>query len=398
MSYFHIAEENFPLTAFGCGPDCPCSTCRSPGLGFGERYIKAERDIEPPPAPPPPATPRVASEAEQTAGWFGEPLVHHPALLGLIPFSVPQTQPTVPNARAIVRLISQFHGVPWRVPFAVLEHEGGVRLFRHRDGVMQTTDGAKTGAIRSMPRALKLVTTGRSLNDPISDTNLNVSVRAEFRRRLAVQIACGIQELKSNLDRFSQYVALALIAYNAGSGNASRVVTRGASTRRPAGTNDAMWEDMCRFAASLYHQPASQVRVTRPCIWQCDKNIPAWFQHCAVFDRQSGQQLIAYKYLRSFTACIGHPSPPIADCNANTHGQRRAGGATERCQRSRVGALDKIYNPSLLGPAYRTAVANLLAAIPDDGFPLKAVGGRLVKMPHASGPVAPVVGPFDGLT
>src|SRR5262245_4236590 len=75
MSYFHIAEENFPLAGFGCGADCPCTACRSTRLGLGERYITAERDIEQLRLPFP-ASPTAAytapPEAEQTAGWFGE--------------------------------------------------------------------------------------------------------------------------------------------------------------------------------------------------------------------------------------------------------------------------------------------------------------------------------------
>ena len=347
---------------------------------------------------PPPAVSGSGTSGFYGLTGLGEPVVPNPALLGLVALSTPQTAATVANALAIVRLISQFHSIPWRVPFVVLEHEGGVRLFNHHDGVMQTTDGAKTGAIRSMPRDLKLVITGRSMNDPINAADLNTSVRGEFPRRLAVQIACGIQELKNNLDQFNNYIALALIAYNAGSGNAARVVTGGQQTSRPRSMSDALWETNCRFAAMLYHQPMSQLRITRPGVWQCDKNIPAWFQHYVVFDRQSGVQLIAFKYLRSFQACIPGTPPPRADCNATTHGQRRAGSGNEQCQNTRAGALDKIYNPSQLAPAYRTAVATLLAAISDDGFPLKAQNGRMVKMPHASGPVAPQAGPFDGLS
>src|SRR3954470_19852769 len=83
-------------------------------------------------------------------GGYGESVVAPlPALAALAPLSTPQTTPAVANALDIVRMISQFHSIPWRVPFVVLEHEGGVRIFNHHDGVMQTTDGAKTGAIRS---------------------------------------------------------------------------------------------------------------------------------------------------------------------------------------------------------------------------------------------------------
>ncbi len=325
------------------------------------------------------------------------PAAMHPALAGLVPLSSPQTAANVANALAIVRLISVYRRVPWRVAFVVLEHEGGVRKFNHNDGVMQTTDVAKMPAIRSMRRDLKLVITGRALGDPIPEATLNASVRAEFPRRLAVQIACGVQELKRNLDQFSQYIALALVGYNAGSGSAARVVTRGASSRRPRGMSDDQWENLCRFAASLYHQQGSQLRITRPGVYQCDKNLRTWAAHYAVFDPRSGTQLIAYKYLRSFQGCIRSTPPPNADCTVATHRERRPGSGEERCGPTRVGALDKIFNPGLLAGAYRQAIAGVLGVIPDDGYPLKAENGRLVKMPHASGPVRPQAGPFDGI-
>src|SRR4029450_8351231 len=179
-------------------------------------------------------------------GWFAEAPPPPTAVVNLIPFCQPQTQATVANALSIARLISQFHGIPWRVPFVILEHEGGVRVFRHRDGVMQVIDVAKPGAIRAMPRELKLVLAGRALADQIATAALDAEVRTEFPRRLAVQIACGTQLLKKALARFGGYVALAYIAYRAGGGNAARVVTRGRATNRPAGTTDEQWESMCR--------------------------------------------------------------------------------------------------------------------------------------------------------
>src|SRR6266542_645258 len=326
-------------------------------------------------------------------GWFAEqppPQV----VFDLIPFCQAQTQATVANALSIVRLISRFHGIPWRVPFVILEHEGGVRAFGHRDGVMQVTDAAKPRAIQAMPRELKLVLTGRALADQLATAALDAAVRTEFPRRLAVQIACGIQLLKNALDRFAGYVALAYIAYNAGDGNAARVVTGGRATNRPAGTTDEQWESMCRFAASLYHQFPRDVRIATG-QWQCDANIPDWFRRFAVFDRHSGQHLIAYHYLRGVQSCI-RPMRPAIPCTRAVHGQRHDGAGDVACSATRAGAIDKLYDPGQLDQPYREAIARLLAPIPQDNLPIKVFDGRMVKMPLTSGPAAPQGNPFEG--
>jgi hypothetical protein len=328
-------------------------------------------------------------------GWFAEVPPPPRTVIDLIPFSQPQTQATVANALSIVRLISQFQGIPWRLPFVILEHEGGIRAFRHQDGVMQVTDVAKPRAIQTMPHALKLVLTGRALTDQIATTGLNAAVRTEFPRRLAVQIACGIQLLKNALDRFAGYVALAYIAYNSGDGNAARVVTGGRNTNRPRGTTDEQWESLCRFAASLYHQFPRDVRIATG-QWQCDANIPAWFQRFAVFDQHSGQPLIAYHYLRGVQSCI-RPVRPTIPCTRAVHGQRQDGTGNVACNATRAGALDKLYNPAQLSQQYRDAIATLLVPIPEDKLPIKVVNGRMVKMPLASGPVAPRGNPFEGI-
>jgi len=44
MSYLHIAEQNPSLAEFACGPNCRCDACRSPRVGFGERYIQGLGD------------------------------------------------------------------------------------------------------------------------------------------------------------------------------------------------------------------------------------------------------------------------------------------------------------------------------------------------------------------
>ena len=95
------------------------------------------------------------------------------------------TQPTEANALRIVRALATMYCIPWRIPFAVLEHEGGVQIFRHRDGVMQTTDAVKDHVIRQMPRALKLTLTDLASTATIADAELNRHVRAAFPSRLA---------------------------------------------------------------------------------------------------------------------------------------------------------------------------------------------------------------------
>jgi len=311
-------------------------------------------------------------------------------LAALRPFVGPDTTPTVQNALTILRVMSRYHNLPWRLAHVVLEHEGGVRLFRrHPDGVMQTTRSAREGTIPRIPRDLKLTLLGRPETDAIPDSDLNRLIQGEFPRRLAVQIATGVQELKTNLDLFNGYVALALIAYNAGPGWAAHAATQGRSKRRPPGITADQWENMCRLGAALYHQLPSEVRVTEG-VWQCDANLPDWFSHFAVFDRQSGRQLVTYKYLRRFVGCI-RQQKPSTPCTWANHGQggRQPGSGPVVCRPTRWGALDKLYNPQRLSREYYVVAERELPAIPEDNLPLKAVGERLVKMPLMSGRAAP---------
>jgi len=262
--------------------------------------------------------------------------------------------------------------------YTILEHEGGVRLFQHSDGVMQTTQSARKSVIPNLPRELKLTLLGRLLSDSISDQELNRQIYAEFRGRLSVQIATGVQELKNNLVKFNGYIALALIAYNAGSGWAYYIATRGQAKKRPANISDQQWEAMCRVGATLLHQSPSQIQVAQG-VWQCDANIPAWFSHIPVFDRHSNLQLIAYKYLRRINQCIREQKPSYA-CTWNTHKKREQGTGSVQCKLTRYGSLDKLYNPQLLQRSYYVAVQKDLPPIADDGLPLKAVGQQLEKV------------------
>lgn len=313
-----------------------------------------------------------------------------PALTNLASYVSPSTSPTVQNAVAIVKAISALHGLPWRLGYTILQHEGGVKLFKHNDGVMQTTRNIRKAAISHIPRALKLVLLGKQLSDKTSDTVLSQQVFNEFPKRLAVQIAAGIQELKDNLDRFNGYVALALQAYNAGSGWAYYTATQGKQKSFPKGMSPELWESMCRFGSSLLHQLPHEVKVDIG-VWQCDANIPAWFSHIPVRDRHSGLSLVAYKYLRSIAEKIRSGKPANSTCTWPVHGanHRQPGTGAITKRKTRDGALDKLYMPQKLG-RYYTAAKNQLPSIIEDNLPLKVLNGRLVKMPHASGRVTPI--------
>ena len=82
------------------------------------------------------------------------------------------------------------------------------------------------------------------------------------------QIATGVRELAEGLRVCSGYVALALIAYNAGQGNAAYIATQGKAQRRPAGSDAATWETMCRLGSAMLHQAPTAVNV-EPGRWRC---------------------------------------------------------------------------------------------------------------------------------
>lgn len=297
------------------------------------------------------------------------------ALSRLRAFVSSTTEPTVANALSIMKLICGTARVPWQLGYIVMAHEGGVRLFRHGDGVMQTTQGARRSVLSRIPRSLKLVLLNLPLTDRATDSQLDQALHRAFGRTLAVQIAAGVQELKTNLDRFNGYIALALAAYNTGAGWGYYMATKGKSKGRPRGVSDEAWEQMCRSAALRLHKPPSQVRIGQG-QWQCDKNIPAWFRRASVRDRQTGLALIGYKYLRSIRICY-HPQKPPIPCNQATHKQRHPGTGKVVCQDTRPGALDKLYHPAKLGRTYYQAVRSEWLRLDDDGSPLKVQNGRL---------------------
>lgn len=299
-------------------------------------------------------------------------------------YAAQSIQPTAANALAILKLVCGYYGIPWRIAYTILEHEGGVRLFTHNDGVMQTTQGARNAVIPQIPRSLKLALLGLPLTDATTaEQVLRTRLHREFRQSLPIQIAVGVQELTTNLEKFNGYVALAFQAYNAGAGWAYYTVTGGKMKTKPPQVTSAYWEDMCRIGAALLHQPASELRISNG-VWQCDANMPGWFGHVAVFDKQSGVQLIAYKYLRSITERI-RQQRPATPCMQATHKQRHPGSGQFVTRQTRAGSLDKLYQPNKLGQAYQQAAQ--LTPITDDGLPLKIDSGRLVKMPLMSNAV-----------
>jgi hypothetical protein len=305
------------------------------------------------------------------------------ALDGLRGFALSSYLPTIGNAVSILKLIGQYHEIPWRIGYTILEHEGGVELFEHHDGVMQSTSDARKDTIPNVPRDLKLALLGLPPGDLRPDATLNQMLHGEFPRRLAVQIATGMQEIKDNLQKFSGYVALAWQAYNAGAGWGFYTVTAGQGKQRPRGVSDTAWENMCRYGASLLHQLPGEVRVGAG-VWQCDANMPGWHRLFQVKDRTSGLTLVSYHYLRSINACIQSQHPNIP-CDQAHHKQAGPGSGQVVCSRSRAGALDKLYNPAKLRSAYYNAVrSELEPVVPEDSLPLKVVDGQLVKMPLVS--------------
>ena len=307
-------------------------------------------------------------------------------LTGLRAFTAPSEIISISDALNVMKLICQYHNIPWRLGYTILVHEGGIKLFRHKinkDGVMQTIETARKDTIPRIPRDLKLTLLGRTMSDTISDKDLDNLILTGFPDRLAIQIATGVQELKTNLERFKGYIALAFAAYNTGSGNASLVVTKGKSKKRPGGISDDEWEAMCRSAASLLHQPPINVRVGQG-NWLCDPNLRTgkWIPRYGskVYDNKSGIQLIGYQYLRSVRGCVPSQGPNSrCDWNIPRKQRKQPGSGELVCKTTRDGAMDKLYNPVKLG-AYYKAAENELHPIPDDNLPVKVLNGRLVKV------------------
>lgn len=331
-------------------------------------------------APPPPIA---------VAGAMAPPQAMAPVSTDLAVLAAPTTRPTAANIVAIMRAICRFHGIPFVLGLTVLDHESRpgplTRSFAHNDGLMQTTRPARANTIPRIPRPLARTLLGVPAQAAIDDGELSRRLHAAFRSRVAVQLAVGVQELVEGLRAFNGYVAPAMIAYNAGRGNAAHIVTLGQGKQRPAGTDDARWESMCRFGAALLHQLPSTVNVERG-RWRCDANIPDWYSEFRVRDAASGLLLISYQYLRRVPACIrrGKPSEP---CTAARHKVRQDGSGEDRCKDTRYGILDKLYDPRRLRRELVAAAGTALTPIAPDTQPLKAEGEQIVKKPLASTPM-----------
>lgn len=344
-------------------------------------------------APAPPGGSTSAAAPATTPAQAG-PLTtaQQQALAALTPLAAPTTAPTAANVVAIMRAVCDFHGLPFALGLTILDHESPSPLqrgFSHGDGVMQTIASARASIIPRIPRPLARVLLGLPAGNAAQDATLTTRLNQEFHRRLAVQIAAGVQEYVEGLRAFNGYVALGFIAYNAGKGSAAHIATGGQHQRRPAGISDARWETMCHLGAARLHQSPSAVDIQQA-RWRCDKNIPAWWREIQVRDRSSRLLLISYQYLRSIRACIPRNRPTVA-CTAANHGQRQAGTGTLKCEMTRKGVLDKLYDPRLLRRELFTAASAHLTAIQDDMRPLKVTGGRIVKMPPpaATAPTTP---------
>jgi hypothetical protein len=309
------------------------------------------------------------------------------ALAALSPLTGRTTQPTVANAVAILKPLAAYWNISWRLPFTILEHEGGVRLFRHHDGVMQTIAAARQTILPALPRPLKLMLLGLPAADATPETALAAALEREFHQSLAVQIAAGTQELVNNLREFNGYVALAFVGYNAGSSSAYWVATGRSPKARPRPTGKA-WEDACRIGATLLHQSPTAVDVKQG-VWRCDANLAqaakpgsGWFRKFEVRDRRTGRLLIAYQYLRSVKACIPAGRPGIP-CGWRNHRQELPGSGRLDCSQTRIGALDKLHDPGKFASPYRQVAQAQFSAILDDGWPLKAANAQLAKVPPA---------------
>ncbi len=153
---------------------------------------------------------------------------------------------------------------------------------------MQTIRVARTDVIPLIPRPLKLQLLQLPANDRTSDATLNRRLYAEFPLRVAVQIAAGVQEIVIGLGKFNGYVALALIAYNAGASNATRIATRGRLIEANRRTRPPRWETACLFGAGILHQPATAVIVERVAGFVTRTRPRAWAAEIPVHDRSPG--------------------------------------------------------------------------------------------------------------
>src|SRR5690349_5970474 len=141
------------------------------------------------------------------------------AATSLIPYTFNLVPPSIDVALTVVKLLSLYYRMPWAVPWVVLEHEGGLGIWKksgNRDGVMQTTQSARDSNIPRIPDDLKRTLLGLPRSDTTPSWELAARLHQEFdarprqSRQLCIQIAVGVQELKARLTENMGYVALAL--------------------------------------------------------------------------------------------------------------------------------------------------------------------------------------------
>jgi hypothetical protein len=293
------------------------------------------------------------------------------------PIPLRHVAPTVENALKLMKYLGNILKVPWRLGYVILQHEIGIRGFKHPDGVMQSTRIARNATIPLIPRQVKILLLGLDPTDPKSDKTLDSELHNQFGSQLAVQIAVGLQELKQNLQKFNGYVALTYAAYNGGAGRIYQIITQGKSKSRPAKINSEQWEEMCRRGASLLHQLPNEVKVNQG-KWGCDANIPAWYRLIMIYDKTTSIRLWSYQYLRS-VRCFIRKQKPAYQCNWKVHGKIEECSGDIIMETSREGALDKLYHPEKLGK-YFTIAPQELSSIPEDTLPLKAIDHQLYKV------------------
>jgi hypothetical protein len=295
------------------------------------------------------------------------------ALVGMSPFIHADVAVSADNARAICQFVGLQLNIPWQLIFLLMEHEGGVAKLRHKDGVMQTIDVSRREGVKRLPQALKQVLvpnsslTGAELDKAVLET---FARGAPLSRRLCAQIAVGAAELKSYLDRYRGFVALALAAYNTGSGPKAWV----------ARYRSLPVDQRYRQAARVYHQPVSAISVAGG-NWICDPNMPGWAWRAGISDKASGQAIRGYQYLRGVASRCSKQPAEACTRQSPKHLHAPCPVDITTTKATRPGSLDKLYDPRLMQAKYRAAITSRWPSLTDDGTPLRAVGTRLEPSP-----------------
>jgi hypothetical protein len=365
-----------------CPPDLPRQTlvhvCASRPGGHYEHVLLDPHATFPPCGCPAARKPRSPAPRKESELEFETPPVQRSleaaALVGLIPFIQGNLKVDPDNARAICQFIGIHLSMPWQLLFLVLEHEGGLRNLKHKDGVMQTIDASRHDGVKALPVALKQAIvldstlTGAALDRALLGTFANKTLTS---RRLCAQIAVGAAELRAYLNRYQGFVAPALAAYNTGSGPKAWVARQDRALSRV---------ERCRRVARIYQQPPSAISVAGG-KWLCDPNIPAWAWRASISDKASGHPIRGYQYLRGVASlCAKRPSEPCLR-RSPKHQHVACPVEVTATKVTRRGSLEKLFDPRLMQPLYRNAVAGRWPSLSDDGTPLRAVGLKVVAEP-----------------